>query len=658
MIQSDWYPRVGVIFGYLLAALAFSWPLPLHLGTALTGDPGGDTGVYIWNQWVFQHEALVRHHNPLRTEQILSLTDPVDLSQHNYTAFLNLLALPLISWLGVVRAFNVVFLVATVLTALTTYALARAATSASRFEAWLAGLVFAWSPVLVARSVGHFSLVAAAPLALFLLCLIRADRSQRARDAAFAGLCVAWAAFCDVYYAIYCLIIVLGYLMARAVRISYAQDASPRPWRWALDVLIVSVAGLTAGLLVGRGGRFEILGTPVSIRGLYTPVFVLTALVIARMLVQWRPRLSIRTRQWSPATLWPLLIGVLACAGPLSPVLYGLGERLVEGRLANPPIFWRSSPRGVDALAFFEPNPNHPAVRAFIDRQSTEPTVFVEYTAAFSLVALGVIAFAVWRARYRPRAGWLWLTVGFAALALGPFVYVAGTNTHIPGPWALLRYVPIVGMARTPTRFAVVAALGLAILLAGALAALGARYPGRRRLIAVTVGALLTFELLPAPRTLYSAAIPSVYDVITADPRPIRVLQLPFGVRDGVSSAGNFSARYQYYQTIHRKKLIGGYLSRISKKRLNDVRSQPTLDALMTMSEGGVLTPEQAAIIRARAPRFIRRSNVGYVVIDHRESPRHLVEFVIDAWGLQEVARDGPIVLYRPTVGLAADAGQ
>ena len=63
-------PPLAVVLGYVLAALAFSWPLPLHLATHLTGDPGGDTGVYVWNQWVF-HEELVTGHNPLATEKIL-----------------------------------------------------------------------------------------------------------------------------------------------------------------------------------------------------------------------------------------------------------------------------------------------------------------------------------------------------------------------------------------------------------------------------------------------------------------------------------------------------------------------------------------------------------------------------------------------------------
>ena len=66
-------PQLAVVLGYVLAALAFSWPLPLHLGTHFTGDPGGDTGVYVWNQWVF-HQELTTGHNPLATEKILSLT--------------------------------------------------------------------------------------------------------------------------------------------------------------------------------------------------------------------------------------------------------------------------------------------------------------------------------------------------------------------------------------------------------------------------------------------------------------------------------------------------------------------------------------------------------------------------------------------------------
>jgi len=247
------------------------------------------------------------------------------------------------------------------------------------------------------------------------------------------------------------------------------------------------------------------------------------------------------------------------------------------------------------------------------------------------------------------------LTVGFALLALGPFLIVGGFDTHIPGPWAFGRYVPIISLARSPARFAIVAALGLAVLFASAMQSI-ARQSGRPRLVTTVTAALLMIELCPAPRQLYSAHIPAVYARIAADARPVRIIELPFGIRDGVSSAGNYSARSQYFQTLHGKRLIGGYLSRVSKRSVDEVRSQPTLDALMTLSEGRPL--DRAAEVRARerAPRFLSRSNLGYVVIDHERAPEALIAFVVEAWALEELERDGDMVLYRPMLLTTVDS--
>jgi hypothetical protein len=641
------YARFAVAAGYVWLALIFTWPLPAHLATGLTGDPGGDTGVYVWNQWVFHHEASAGA-NPLSTSQILSLTGRVDLSQHNYTAFLNVLALPLSLWLGVTATFNVVYLLMTLLTALCTYALARRAFAATRLEAFAAGLAFAWSPVLVARSTGHFSLVAAAPLAAFMLALISAVRTRSVVHATLAGLAMAWAAFCDAYYAVFCLLIAGFYVLSHVVVVGRPAVRTPVPRVWLIDLAIVTVGGLVLGLALGLGTGIEVAGLAISVRGLYTPVMVLTVLVLARLALVVRPRLvgTDEARGW----LKPVIVGVLACAGPLSPVLYGLGQGAWDGRLVNPPILWRSSPRGVDLLAFVHPNPNHAWSRWLLgDGQAVAPSVYVEYTAALSLVAVAVIAIAICRAGFRPAAGWWWVTIGFACLALGPFVIVAGANTYVPGPWALLRYAPLVGAARTPTRFAIVAALGVAVLLAGALAAIGARWPERRRLVGIAVLTLLIVELCPAPRTLYSAAISPVYDIVAADPRPVRLLSLPFGVRDGVSSAGDFSARYLYNQTKHEKALIGGYLSRISPQRLDVMRRDyPEISALITLSEGRPLDESARRVFVEHGRRFIERVNVGYVVVDGARANPALESLAVVAFDLEETARDGSLTLYRP----------
>lgn len=643
-------PRLAVVVGYVIATLVFVWPLPLHLSTHLTGDPGGDTGVYVWNQWVF-HQELTTGHNPLATEKILALTNRVDLTQHNYTAFLNLLALPFISSLGVITTFNVVFLIVCVLNAAMAYGLARRATTATRFEAWLAGLLFAWSPVMVARTTGHYSLFAAAALPAFVWCLVNAERTRSLRDATLVGLCMAWAALSDAYFGIYCLIIALLYVGASLFRFPRTGRVAPRPWVWLVDILIVCVGGLIAGLVLGWRGEFTMIGIPIHVRSLYTPVLVLTLLVLTRLALWWHPRVSFSLRALGSLPVNGLIVAALACIGPLAPVLYGLSGRVAEGQFVSPKIFWRSSPPGVDLLAFVTPNPQHPIMRWLgSDPLATRPTIFVEYTASLSLIALALIAFAMWRARYRPGVSWLTLTIGFALLALGPFVHVGGANTHIPGPWALLRYVPGFGLARMPTRFAIVASMGVAVLFAGALAAAGARWPQRRRTIVAAVTILLLIELWPAPRTLYSAEISPIYDEIADDTRPVRVLSLPFGVRDGTWATGNFRPRSLFNQTRHGKALIGGYLSRISPRRVDRMRRDyPTLDALIKLSENAPLDPDVAVTLHDRGDALMAQANVGYVVIDSRFVPPDRAQLVIEAFKLREVRRDAHLTLYVPT---------
>jgi hypothetical protein len=333
----------------------------------------------------------------------------------------------------------------------------------------------------------------------------------------------------------------------------------------------------------------------------------------------------------------------------LSPVLYAVGLRLAEGRWDGEPIFWRSSPRGVDLAAFVLPNPNHPLAPAAIrDWLTPRPDAYYENVASLTLLAPLVMLLA-WRAGWRVSRLWAGLAVVFGALALGPFVHVAGINTHIPGPWAFLRYVPIIGLARTPARFSIVVMLACAVLFAGALSWLGRRWPHRRRALIGVTAVLLFAELLPAPRPLYSAAVPRIYERIAAAPDDVRVLELPIGVRDGTRSVGNFTARSQFFQTMHGKRLIGGYLSRVSKRRLADVRREPMVDALIWLSEQRPLDGSRRQSLIEAGPSFVNRANVGFVVVDRVRTPDALRSFAIDAFRLALIDTDGVFELYHPS---------
>jgi hypothetical protein len=282
---------------------------------------------------------------------------------------------------------------------------------------------------------------------------------------------------------------------------------------------------------------------------------------------------------------------------------------------------------------------------------------FEENVASVTFTALAVLALAFASARFRPAKYWIGLAALAGTATLGPFVHVAGANTCIPTPWTFLRYAPVVGVARAPARFAVLVMLAIAVLFALALRALAERYPDRRRLILGVASAALLFELFPAPRPLYSARVPAIYDRVAADPRHVRILELPFGVRDGLSSYGNRSAATQYFQTYHEKGLIGGYLSRVSHKRVAAIRRRPILAALMTLSEGGKIPEEEIERLTAIAPAFVEHSHLGYVVVDRARASERLTTFAVRVLSLEKIGEDGSYELYRPRPGLAVSAG-
>lgn len=643
-----WCMHLAALAAYAVLALGLSWPLPLHLFTHLTGDPGGDTGVYVWNLWHFRHE-LMQGRDPYYTSALFVPTGRSDLALHNYTVFTNLLSVPLQARLGLIATFNVLYLILGVLNAYAMFLLARCV-SGNVAGAWLAGVLFAFSPFLTARGTAHFSLVAAAPLPVFLLLLKKLRETSRARYAFGAGLTLAWALYCDPYYAVFCVLIAAANLGYTALRVSREQGAQPpRVLLRVLDGLLLLLIALASWSAVAgetdlRYGAVQI-GLSVN-----TPMLLIVLVLALRLTLSLslrsrvEPDLPLRTWAWLGA------VGVSAATLALLPFLHTVVTRIADGDFVSPPIYWRSSPKGVDALAFFMPNPNHRLFGGpghdWLRRE--RPDGFAENAAALTLAAPAVILLGFWHRRRELPARWAFLAVFFALLALGPFVWVGGVNTWIPTPWAVLRFLPGIGLVHSPGRFAVVVMMALSVLFALAVTGLLRRHPRHRRLITAAIGAALLFELAPLPLPLYSAEIPRVFRTIADDPRDVRVLELPTGIRDGTSSTGQYSAAAQFHQTFHGKPLVGGYLSRVSANRIRASRGFPVLDALFTLSAGARLTPEQRERAFARRARFLRRSRLGYVAIDTSRASAHLRRFAIHLLALVKVDQDGAYELYVP----------
>jgi hypothetical protein len=641
-----------VLLGYALLAVVLTWPLSTHLRTDLPGDPSGDTGVYVWNLWIFRHELLAHAHLPFSTQHIFALSGGADFSLHNYTAIANVVAVPLIGVLGVAASFNVILMLALALSGAATWLLARRLGMRS-FSAWVAGALFTATPLISARASAHLSLVITGGLPLFLWMLLRTvDRPTMARGVG-VGATVALATYSDVYFGVYCILMGAFLLSWRFLQLEQSRR-SGRPVRVARILGIAAVAVAATALLGVASGVERLQVGGLIIRGVdepYGPAMIVVVLAIGRQLALRRFRVRLLDAAQVKALVPPGAAAVAACLVLLAPPIVGVGLKYLDNRLPNTQILWRSSPRGVDLLAYVVPNPEHAVIGRWTRRWLLPPVedAFPELVASCSLLAIAAVIVAGLRRRLPPL--WTTFTLCFAALSLGPFLFVGGVNTYVPGPWAVLRYVPVVGMARSPSRFAIVAALGLSLLFGFVVEQWLANATRRRQ--AAWVAAflvLIALEVIPAPRMLFSAKVPDIYGFVAGDAdERNRLLELPSGIRDGTSSLGDFSARTAYFQTGHGHPLLGGYLSRVSEWRKEDAQTRPVLRALYALSEPeGAISEQMAQAARDRADRFLARSCVRYVMVDTTRASTTLRQFAADTLHLKRVHADGQYELLVP----------
>jgi hypothetical protein len=137
-----------------------------------------------------------------------------------------------------------------------------------------------------------------------------------------------------------------------------------------------------------------------------------------------------------------------------------------------------------------------------------------------------------------------------------------------------------------------------------------------------------------------------VYGMIAGDEEVGRVLELPTGIRDGTSSIGNFNPASEYFQTRHRRPVIGGYLSRVSRSHKAMHRRDPMLRALFALSEGRALPAEDLEAARSSRDAFLRRACIKYVVVDKAQASVALRIFAVDSLGLTPLHEDAEYALY------------
>jgi hypothetical protein len=574
-----------VFLGYLLLAVIQTYPLVLQLGTHIPifQEASGwvtderDPWHSLWLLWYTHYSVVELGRLPFSTDLLFS-PKGVGLMYVSFIIISLLCALPLISLVGLIATYNLLILGSLAGSGYATFLLVNYLTQNSR-AAFLAGLVFAFSPFHMVRSLEQlFMVMSAVWLPLYVLFLCKGMRSGNTIHLFLAAVFFLLSLLSNPYYAMF-LILFSGLFL-----VYHLWQPEPLGSRSALIRRGAVMIGCTGLCLL--------------------PLAVIVLL-----------------REWPDILLYrPFSESILLSA---------------------------------DLLAFFTPSPYHPLwgslARPLYERFTGnvfEQTVYLGYT---TLALSGVALLKGPRQEIR---FWRCAALSFFVLTLGPFLHVGGTYlltidgmpVTFPLPALLFHFFPVLGAARAPSRFAIMLMLCLAVLVGYGMKLLVS--PLERRQRAAWLGraafwmlaAAMLCEFLSLPMPTIDARIPQLYDDIRqAGKRTGSLVDVPL----------HWSlARFQYYQTAHRKPLLTGF----------SPRPHPWLETygdvfpLMQVFKDpvGVLRREQSWE-QNEAGRLIDRFDLDVIVLHRDYLPADFVEpftqFLRDTFPVQRVVEAGEMTV-------------
>ena len=253
----SWVTRLLALLFFAMLSVVMTWPLVLHLRTAIPGPPW-DNFVWLYDLWWFRHSIVELGEWPAINPTIF-YPYGYDLSLSETMYANKLLIAPVLFWADEVVAYNVFVLLTFVLTGYTTYLLIAYLTD-NRLAAAVGGAILAFSPYRMhALAAGWLPLLATQWVPLALLYLERMFREERARYGLVAGLFLGLTFLSSWYY-----VFVVGGMLA--VYLLFRL----RPWRETLaerrtfghlalvgGVVLVMVLPIALPVMLQRSGQMS-----------------------------------------------------------------------------------------------------------------------------------------------------------------------------------------------------------------------------------------------------------------------------------------------------------------------------------------------------------------------------------------------------------------
>ena len=192
------------------------------------------------------------------------------------------------------------------------------------------------------------------------------------------------------------------------------------------------------------------------------------------------------------------------------------------------------------------------------------------------------------------------------------------------GLWPLVYWLPGFSFIRVPSRFMILAVLGLAVLAGIGFERLAARVaPARRLGLATLAGALLVaeFATIPLPTVPYRVEIPAVDRWLDGLPKPFVVAELPVDGSERIQSTYMLHSMAHWQKTVHGHSGIRPPLHVELYDQLRSFPDQTSLASLQRLGvdylviHPGLYRPGEWGAVRERLNEF-----EAWLTLEHEEN--------------------------------------
>lgn len=518
------------------------WEVTINI-TAGTVNGGGDVYQLLWDLWWVPYSMFTLHQSPYTTNLLFYPLGKINLASQTLMPLAGILTLPL-QLVNLAFTYNTLFFLSFALGGLFMYMLANYFVK-NKYAAFIAGLIFAFSPMHIAQAYSHLQWTSIEFIPLFILFFIRTIREKHRKYAIVAAVSFVLLTFVgDIEQAIIIIVFVILSLIVFAL--IDRKDLLNKHTYINFGLMAVIIMVLSSPFLI--------------------PLFSLVN------------RNTLNTTNQLSDVPHNMLYSDNLVSFFMPSYYNGIFNNIIAGQTQN-----------LYGLNY--------SGRAY----SANVTERVSYL-GYSVILLSILGiyYAFKNRKVREVLLPIVVIAVFLLLALGPYIQIYTAVTRIPTLFFLYRNIPLFNLVREPGRFDVIITVFIALLSAMGIESLLAKEARHQRKMALVCvfAILILIEYNGTPLSqafanslVTSTYIPKAYYELGKVPGNFSVLILP-ALPNLLNGSAFYAGQSMYYQTamnskgIPAKPIVGGYTGRENNSQIQLLESIPLVVSASYLQSG------------------------------------------------------------------------